>query len=429
MESRRRRGFWLCMKNCASYEHMNIWIFNHYAVTPDMPGGTRHFDFARELTRRGWQVAIWASSFHHGLRKEVRLSSAENWQIEEVDGVRFVWLRTFPYEGNDWRRVINMVSYMLRAWQLGRKLPRLVPEIGRPDVVIGSSVHLLAVLAAYGVATHYKAKFIMEVRDLWPQTIIDMGELSARHPITQLLRALERFLYRRAERIITLLPRAQEYIIACGVLQEKIVWIPNGVDLSRFDFARAAVPECHKDFRLMYMGAHGQANALDVLLQAAKIVQDLGYDEIRFILVGDGPEKHKLMALAKALQLRNVQFHDPVPKSEVPKILGEADVLLFNLEKTKVFKYGISSNKLFDYMISGKPVISSVEAPDNPIQKAHCGLTVPPRDPEALAEAVIKLYRMPKEEREAMGRRGREFVEEHHAIPVLVEKLIRCLEE
>ena len=407
---------------------MNIWIFNHYAITPDMPGGTRHYDLGRELVRRGHQVTIFASSFRHYLHREMRLRPGEQWKIEDVDGVKFVWLRTPPYQCNDWRRVRNMVEFMVRAWRLGRKLPRLAPEIGEPEVVIGSSVHLLAVLAAYWVTKHHHAKFVMEVRDLWPQTIIDMGELSARHPIVKVLQALERFLYRRTERIITLLPLAHEYITARGVPRDKVVWIPNGVDLSRFD--SAAMPKVsHEGFQVMYLGAHGQANALDVLIQAAKIVQDQGFDTVKFVLVGDGPEKPRLIALAQELGLRNVEFRQPVPKNEVPGLFREANVLLFNLEKVEVFKYGISPNKLFDYMAAGKPVISSVKALANPIEEAHCGVTIPPRNPQALAEAVIRLYQMPKEEREAMGRRGREYVEKHHAIPVLADRVEHVLKE
>jgi len=407
---------------------MNIWIFNHYAITPDMPGGTRHFDLGQELVRRGHQVTIFASSFHHYLHREIRLKPRERWKIEHVDGVTFVWIRTPPYRCNDWRRVRNMVAFMFRAWWLGRTIPRRVSNVEEPDVVIGSSVHLLAVLAAYWVAKYYRAKFIMEVRDLWPQAIIDMGELSARHPIVKVLQALERFLYRRAEKIITLLPLAHEYITACGVPREKVIWIPNGVDLSRFeDFEPAA--SSGGGFKVMYLGAHGQTNALDVLIEAAKIVQDKGLEEIKFVLVGDGPEKLRLIALAKDLGLRNVEFRQSVPKGEVTTTIQQADALLFNLEKVEVFKYGISSNKLFDYMAAGKPVISSVEALANPIEEAQCGLTVPPRDPEALTEAVIKLYEMPKEEREAMGRRGLEYVEKYHAIPVLADRLDEVLKE
>jgi len=407
---------------------MNLWIFNHYAATPDLPGGTRHYDLGRELVKRGHQVTIFASSFHHYLHRETRLEKGERWRVEEVDGVTFIWLRTFPYRGNDWRRVLSMVSYMFRSWGLVRRLPKLAPEMGKPDVVIGSSVHLLAVLAAYWVAKNQRAKFIMEVRDLWPQTIIDMGELSEHNPITKLLQALEKFLYRRAERIIVLAPRMGEYIAARGINEEKSVWIPNGVNLGRFDDVEIAeLPS--EGFRVMYLGAHGQANALDVLLQAARIVQDQGCQDVKLILIGDGPEKPRLAELAKWLELRNIQFRNPVRKNEVPQVLSEADAFIFNLEKAKVFKYGISSNKLFDYMAAGRPVLFSVEAPNNPVEESGCGLTVPPRDPQALAEAILRLCQMSKEEREAMGQRGREYVEKHHAIPVLADKLIRCIEE
>jgi glycosyltransferase involved in cell wall biosynthesis len=378
--------------------------------------------------RRGHQVIIIATSFHHYLHRETRLRPGERWKVEDVDGLKFVWLRTPPYWRNDWQRVRNMVAFMLRAWWLGRKLPKLAPDMGKPDVIIGSSPHLLTPLAAYWVARHYRVPFVMEVRDLWPQTIIDMGELSAHHPITKALQALERFLYRRAEWVITLLPLAHEYIAGCGISREKVVWIPNGVDLSRFD--SAVIPEVsHEGFRVMYLGAHGQANALDVLIRTAKVVQDQGYHEIRFILVGDGPEKPGLIRLARDLGLKSVEFRDPVPKVEVPKALREADAFFVQLGGTEVYRYGISSNKLFDFMAAGKPVFSSAEAPNNPVEEAQCGFTIPPRDPEALAAAVIKLYRMPPEERAEMGKRGREYVEEHHAIAKLAARLEQRLGE
>ncbi len=407
---------------------MNIWIFNHYAHPPDLPGGTRHYDLGRELVKHGHHVTIFASSFHHYLHREVRLGPGEQWKVEDVKGVKFVWLRTPPYQRNDWRRVKSMVTFMLRARRLGRRLPKLAPEVGKPNVVIGSSPHLLTPLTAYWVARHYRVPFVMEVRDLWPQTIIDMGELGARHPITKALQMLERFLYHRADRIITLLPLAHEYITACGVPRDKIVWIPNGVDLSRF----ASVADTHysdKIFTVMYLGAHGQANALDVLIQAAKVVQDRGFPEIKFVLVGDGPEKPRLIALAQELGLHNVEFRPPVPKAEVPEVIRKSGAFLVQLGGVEVYRYGISSNKLFDFMAAGKPVLSSAEAPNNPVEEAHCGLTVPPRDPEALAEAVIKLYRMPPKEREDMGKRGRAYVKEHHDIAKLAENLEQLLIE
>jgi len=407
---------------------MNIWIFNHYAITPDMPGGTRHFDLARELVKRGYQVTIFASSFHHSHHQEMKLAPGERWKVEDVDGVKFVWLKTFPYKRNDWRRVLNMVSYMFRAWRLGRRLPKLSTGIEKPDVIIGSSVHLLAVLAAYWVAKRHRALFIMEVRDLWPQTIIDMGELSERNLIVKVLQFLERFLYRRAERIIVLGPGMGDYISARGIAKEKIVWIPNGVDLSRFEDIKAVASSSDR-FKVMYLGAHGQANALDVLLQAATVLQERGHQEIEFILIGDGPEKPRLIKLAIEMGLKNVEFNDPVPKAEVPQALGGADATVFILNDLPLYRYGISLNKLFDYLAAEKPLILAGDPVNNPVEEARCGLTVPPRNPEALADAIIKMSRMPVGEREAMGRRGREYVEEYHSIPVLADKLMEVLRE
>ena len=407
---------------------MNVWIFNHYAITPDLPGGTRHYDLSKELVKRGHQIVIFASSFHHGRRQEMKLASGERWKVEDIDGVRFAWIKTFPYQRNDWRRVLNMLSYMLRAWRLGRKLPKMVSEIEKPDVIIGSSVHLLAVFAAHWVAKYYRGRFIMEVRDLWPQTIIDMGKMTEGNPIIKALQFLERFLYREAEWIISLLPLGHEYITSCGIPREKIVWIPNGVDLSRFEEVESLGSSDH-EFKVMYLGAHGQNDALDVLLQAAKIVQDRGFSDIGFILVGDGPEKARLIELAKESELRNVEFRDPVQKTQVSRILGEANALVLVLYDLSLYRYGISANKVFDYLAASKPLILAGDPVNNPVEEARCGLTVPPRNPEALAEAIIELSWMPREERETMGRRGREYVEKYHSIPVLVDKLESCLKE
>jgi len=405
----------------------SLWIFNQYAVTPNLPGGTRHYDFGRELVSYGYQVVIFAASFHYHLRREIHLQSRGNLKIEDVNGVKFVWLRTPYYWRNDWRRVQNMMVYTLRAWWFAKKIPCIASELRSPDIIIGSSPHLLAPLAAYWVAQYYHVPFVMEVRDLWPQTIVDIGEFSPHHPIVIVLQKLESFLYNKARLVITLLPLAHEYIGRYGISREKIVWIPNGVDLSRYGKYELITPP-NKNFKVMYVGAHGRTNALDVIIQAAKIIQEEGFYKIRFILVGDGPEKPRLIQLAKDLKVKNVEFYEPIPKAEVTKILQKADVLLFTLEKADVFKYGISSNKLFDYMAVGKPLISSVKTLANPVEEAQCGITIAPRNPQDLAEAVLKLYQMSPEEREAMGQRGRRYVEQHHDIRKLALQLEKVLQ-
>ncbi|MBI4339606.1 MAG: glycosyltransferase family 4 protein [Chloroflexi bacterium] len=404
-----------------------LWMLNHYAITPDMPGGTRHYDLARHLVAKGYDVTIIASSFHHMSRKEMRLGPGENWKLEEVNGVKFLWLRTTPYTGNNWRRVANMLTYMVRSYRIGKRLPRLDPRVPRPDVIIGSTVHLLAVLSAYRLAKHFKSHFIMEVRDLWPQTPVEMGRLSRWNPLTGVLRLLEKFLYRRAERIITLLPNAGEYIASLGIPPDRMQWIPNGADVSSFTRLppRQRSPE---KFTVMYTGAHGHANALDTVLRAAKVLKEQRVDDVSFVFVGDGPEKPALVALRDTLGLANVEFRDAVPQQAVPATMQEAQAFVVVLRDLALYDYGTSLNKFFAYMGAAKPVLLSGNLKENIVQKAGCGITVPAEDAAALAWAITTLLKMSAVEHEAMGLRGREYVRQYHDWDILAERLHQCIQ-
>ena len=407
----------------------NIWILNHYAVSPGMAGGTRHYSLARVLVQRGYQVTILASNWHRFSQQQTPLKKGTQWTREEIDGVQFVWLRTPPYTENDWRRGVNWLSYMVRAMVQGRKLPRASAEIGRPDVVIGSSVHLLAVVAAYYLARYYRAHFIMEVRDLWPQTLVDMGALSERHPLTWLLRRLERFLYGRAEKIISLLPHAYRYISSVGISPEKVVWIPNGVDLSMWQGVNSTPSRTGGNgLTVMYVGAHGIANALDVLVEAASIVQGEGRGDIHFVLIGEGPEKPRLRTLAERLRLENIEFRDHLPKAQVPAALAAADAFVLILQDIPLYKYGVSLNKLFDYLAAGRPVLFVGNVADNVVDQAGCGISLPPADPGALAQAIMRLADLPLEEREATGQRGRAYAERNCDFAILAGKLEALVE-
>ena len=409
-----------------SYQNnKNIWILNHYAITPDMSGGTRHYDFGKELTKRGYDVTIFASSFHYTQHKELKLEKKGTYKIENIDGINFVWVKTFPYKKNDWRRVINMISYMWMSCWIGKKITKINRDIKKPDIIIGSSVHLLAVLSAYWLSKHHKSQFIMEVRDLWPQTLIDVGKLRKNSLITRVLKILENFLYKRAKKIITLSPLTKNYLKLIKIDQNKIHLIPNGVDISKYKFILIDKKK-KPTFNIIYTGMLGIFIRLDNVLGAAKIIQNQKLKNIKFIFLGEGIKKKQLIKLKEKLQLTNVEFLKSVPKSKVPIILNTANILL--LISYKVF-YG-SENKLMDYLAAGKPIIFAVFDEHNDIaEKINCGISIPPENPERMAEAIIKLYNMSPEERDKMGQRGREYVEKYHSIPVLVDKLEKVLEE
>ena len=404
-------------------KQMNIWILNHYAVVPDMSGGTRHYDFAKELSNRGYKVTVFASSFSHEKKAETRLFQKQKYGIENVDGIVFVWVRTFRYKKNDWRRLVNMVDFMVKLYCLGRRIVTISTAIRKPDIIIGCTVHPLTALSAYFLAKFYRSKFILEIGDLLPQSAIDIGLLAEKSLTAKALRLLEKYLCSRAKQIIVLSLATKDYLTLLGIDSHKVWVIPNGVDISRFEIPDAP-DKNDKIFKVTYTGSIGLVNALMPALGAAKIIQETGL-RIRFIFVGSGVEKAKLIQESKVGKLHNVEFCEPVPKHKIPSILKAADVCL--LCENKIL-YG-SSNKLMDYMASGKPVIFSTFARHNTVQEAECGLSVSPKNSESLADAIVELYNMPEEERKEMGRRGREYVEKYHSIPVLVNKLEKVIRE
>ena len=401
-----------------------LWILNHYAISPDMSGGTRHFDLARELVKKGHEVTIFASGFDHHTRQYLKIKPGEKMRVEEYDGVRFVWVNTLPYTKNDWRRVLNMLSYGWRVLRCSRGL-------SKPDAVIGSSMHPFAALAGWWLARRYKAKFIFEVRDLWPQTAVDMGAMKKNSLPAKLLYAWEKFMYNKAEKIIVLLPYAKDYVASRGISPEKVFWLPNGVNLERFDHPApleegsevAEVFEQYRDkFKVIYTGAHGPANGLEVIIHAASIFQDRNLG-IHFFLIGDGPDKDRLISVAKEKRLNNVSFLPPVPKALVPSILEKADLLVHTIKKMEVLQYGMSPNKMYDYLASAKPIVTSIETKNNPVEEANAGIAVEPENPEALAEAIVKIYDLPEEKRIELGTNGRQYVEQFYNIKNLATNL------
>ena len=177
----------------------------------------------------------------------------------------------------------------------------------------------------------------------------------------------------------------------------------------------------------MYLGYHGVVNGLDTLLDAIKVIQDQGYSDICFELVGDGVSKPQLIARSRELGLHNIQFLDPVPKTQVPRVLNRADALVSI--HANALRFGVSANKLFDYMAAAKPIIFSGDTPNDIVQDARCGLSVPRGDSRELAHAIIQLAEISREERQCMGQHGRVYVEQYHDYAVLADHFQQCIED
>ena len=398
-----------------------VWMVNQYAVTPDLPGGTRHYDLGVELAKRGFTVRVFASDTNLAVRRRTKLQSGQRYMVENRDGVEFVWVRSAEYDRNDWRRVWNMLSFAVGFLTIGSRLSRA----SRPQVVIGSSPHPFAALSARFLAARMGARFILEIRDLWPQALVDMGGIAETHPAIRLMRVLERYLYRSAHTIIALTPGSLQYLRKHGIAEERTALIPNGVHLGNFrpilPRGAARAKYLMHGFTIVYTGAHGPANSLHTVLEAAKLLDG---ESVEFLLVGDGPSKEALMRRATETGARNVSFLNPVAKDEIPTLLSAADAGLITLKNARAFEYAVSPNKLFDYMGAGLPVICCIPGEmGRLVSEAGAGITCPPESPEALAEAVRQLLEAPQAERERMGSNGTEFVTRKFNREVLAEAL------
>jgi glycosyltransferase involved in cell wall biosynthesis len=394
-----------------------LWV-NHFAVAPDMGGGTRHFEMGRELARRGWAVTIAASDFHlHSRTYTRRTSEADrSAQIEMLDGVRFAWLWAAPYEKNDSRRAWNWMSF-------GRSLGRWANGTERPDIVMGSTPHLFAALAAWRAARRHRVPFVLEVRDLWPESLA-VGDFR-RGPGYWALHLLARFLYGVADRIVVLAQGVADFLARAGVAPERIVLAPNGVDVAAYGSATHAP---RTELRLAYAGAHGPANGLEAVLDAAALLRD--ERRAAFDLVGDGPSKSALVERARARGLHNVRFREPIAKNAMPTFLADCDAGLMVLKDVPLFAFGVSPNKLFDYWGASLPVICNVpgEVADM-VQQSGAGIQSRDASGEALADAIRQLLALSPAERAAMGARGRAWVERERDRPILTARLDAALRD
>ena len=379
----------------------SLWLINQFANTPELPGHTRQYEVAAGLVSKGWQVNMFASDFNLTQRKYRHLRFPQLWCNQRLAGIRWTWLWVSPYSQNNWKRLLNMLSFCFHlALRLGpaAMLGRLTGRA--PDVILASSPQLPAAFTCLWIARLLRIPFVLEVRDLWPQVLIDQGGKSRGSPLVLLLAWMESLLYRHASTVVVLAKGAEPFVRQRGA--KKTAWLPNGPDLDLFA-PRPLLPD-RSVFTVIYAGAHGAANDLENVVSAARWLEQQ-HQPVRIRFVGDGPEKKSLIRLAQ--DLKSVAFEAPVPKSQMPDLMAEADAILLSLKDVPLFRYGVSPNKLYDAYALGRPVISTVAGSINAeVEEHHLGVTAPPSDPQALAEAIQRLMEIPNSERQAMARRA-----------------------
>ena len=408
---------------------MNILLLNHYAGSPEMGMEFRPYYLAREWIKMGHHVKIVAGDYSHLRVKNRKIE--KDFQKEIIDGIDYYWIRTGDYEGNGAKRALTMLRFVGKLWLNAGK----IAKEWKPDVVIASSTYPLDTYAAQKIAKKAGAKLIHEVHDMWPITLIELGGMSRTHPFVMLMQLAENSFCRRSDYIVSLLPNADKYFVKHGMKLEKFRTVSNGIVEEEWTNAEP-LPEEHKQafdvlrknrkFIICFFGSHTASYALSHLIKA---VQNLDIDEIAVVFVGTGNQKEELQILAQKKSAENFIFLPPVPKRAVPSLLNHADSLYIGALRNDMFRFGICMNKLFDSMMSGKPIIYAVDAPNNYIDKYHCGISVEAENVNALAEGIEQLYRLPESERAIMGENARTAVLKNFTYTKLAAKFAAIFEE
>lgn len=407
---------------------MKILVVHQYYLAPGQPGGSRFNEFARLWTARGHDVTVIAGTLNYATGEQAPGTGRGGVVERDEDGIH-VWRCHVPATYNR--------GYIGRMWAFfGFTASACWAAIRarRPDVVIATSPPLTAAIPGFVAARmRWRAvPWVFEVRDLWPESAITTGVLSERSLLTRLLYQLERFACRHADRVNVLTPAFAEDLRKRGLVEdERLMFVPNGADVEAFtpgprdNDARRELGWGDR-FVALYAGAHGRANALDQLLDAAEQLR--ARTDILIALVGDGPERVRLQSEALQRKLSNLQFIGAVSKDRMPALVAAADSGLAVLQNNPTFRT-VYPNKVFDYMACARPTVLAIDGVARRLvcEEARAGLFAEPENGRAIADAIARLADCP-DEAEALGRNGREWVVANAARPALADKYLRALE-
>lgn len=404
-----------------------VWYIHSSAGGPGLGSYIRPYELAKRWADSGIDAVIVSPGFHHLMEGEAREGA------EVIGGVRYFFTRAYRYAGNGIGRILAMFQLMVMVVLQSRSIAALA---GWPDVIIASSPHPFGLVSALVLRRLCGARVIFEVRDIWPASILELSDATTRNPFIWLLTRLEKLAMRRSDAVVSLLQHALPHMQARGLEPRRFHWIPNGVgDLdetipvpSRHRAVLTSLRDRSPGLVVMYGGMIGVANNLDLMLDVAARRQGRADRRVIFVVAGDGVRRSSLADRIAREQLQDVHFLEKVPRPEWLDMLSQADVGYISLADSPLFNLGVSPNKVFDYMLAGRPVLFAVRSAGNIIEQAECGLVAEPTS-EAVDAALEKLLSMSAAERGELGLRGRAYVTEEYTYNRLARRYVDVLSE
>lgn len=392
---------------------MKIWILNHYATGMYLEGSGRHHWFAKYLMKKGYDVKIFCSNRVHN--SEISLPLKHKLYSEELgpDNVPYVFVKTRAYLGSGFSRVGNMIDFF-RNVQKTLKIYKA--KEGTPQVLLASSVHPLTLLAGIRIAKKFNISCICEVRDLWPETLVQYGRLKKESVFAKLLYFGEKMIYIKANALIFTMEGGVDYIKEKGwernVPESKIFHINNGIDLDEFDINCKKFIldnqnlDNRKKYKIIYTGAINPVNNLNIIVNVARQLKI--YTDIVFLIWGNGIELDILKKRVEELKLNNIIFEGRVEKRYIPGILVRGDLNLVHWEMSELLKYGCSYNKLFEYLAAGRPILSTIQTGKyDLLKKYQCGKEVENCTVDGIVKEILKMKGMSDDSKQQQGENAR----------------------
>ena len=402
-----------------------IWFVSHYSMPPQYEMRIKTQMYAHYLGEMGYDVTIFSASTIHNT--DINLIDDNRLYIErQYDDLKFVHINCDQYKGNGLKRILNMQQFAYRF----RKIAR---SFARPDVII-ADVNCVNYKQVYLYCKEFHIPFYIDMRDLWPMSIVEYYKYSDKNPIIKYLYLREKIMYCHATGTIFSMEGGKEYIRDKGwekIGLEKFHYINNGVKLDEFyeQIDKFVLDDTDLNdkatFKVVYAGSIRTANNIRAIVEAAKILND---SKIKILLYGDGDDRPKLEQYCHENNIDNVVFKGQVEKKYIPYILSKCDLSILNYKKAKTLKYGGSQNKLFEYLAAGCPVLLTVDMNYNIVTENNCGMALDEPNPTHIAEAITSFSNRTKEELYEMGERAKEIAKEYD-FRVLTNRLLKIIGE
>lgn len=406
---------------------MNIWLINHYAVPPKYYPLARQTYFAKYLMAMGHTVTIFAASSVHNSNVNL-ITDGQKWREEMVDGVHYVYIKCCDYQGSGLKRVYNICEF---AW----KLPGVCKQFPKPDAIVSTSMPPTSCAMGVRMGRKWGCKTVAEIADLWPESIVAYDIAGPHNPAVLALRWLEKWIYKKADAVVFTMEGAYDYIVEQGwekeVPRSKVHYINNGVDLELFDYNKENFRVNDPDlddpniFKVVYAGSIRLANHVGLIVDAAKKVKD---PRIRFLIWGAGDEVEPLRRRVIDENITNVVIKGRADKTEIPYITSRADATIMHPASSKVLRFGVSYNKMFEALAAGRPIVSPFSCKYNPATQRNAGVSCKDGDAADIAASVEKIASLPPEEYRALCVNARKGAEDYD-FRVLTQKLLNVIGE